>query len=1617
LPTPYLSRLKLEKELEKKAQMLREKKEKCDALMSDVEKYMQILEGRIAIDDYKEQYKKGRELYDMKDMDAAIEVMKSLHSELLSKLKEVYKEDKEKIEKVMEMLSGEDLAKIRADLREGEEYLETSPEKSFEILDSISSRLKVIVEENIGHMKMELEGSLGSIEGFDWVKKEVAEVGDEPTTEALLKLREIRDRAVKKVEEKINMAVKRVNTIVEIAHSAHFNLPIDKSLENKISELMSEGNYAGALRVADEYLASAKKAFEFFYRKLYDIARRIVEEGKAMDIEIDSIMRMLEQSRKKYEEDNFEEAVALIKKSTEEAEKLKVQKVMDTMKKARDIFLQAKSQGIDIEPFLKRMDNARNFLKIGKPKRAYDIILETLDMVERKKNLYEQLKSEIKRIKEIVEDLRKENIVLEGVDESIAKIDAEIEKSPERAEKMVNELRAGIKSSLRDIAQTLYGDIEKLIDLGEKEGLVLEDMRLALRDIKGQITDESYRDAILELRKIEEELYSRTEAYLEDIEKRTSKFEDKDIKAKIEAVKKDLENAELEAAFEKLGEIRERIFEIESKGYIERIKKLRDEVEFLRGAGGNVTEILSYVERAEVALKKKDIVRVEDYISRSEETLKNVESLVAKETFDSAKAIAAAAKRIGVNISAQGILGLLKKAKESIEKGEYHRSIEYSLEAKKKSKELRDKAEHAYSLLVNAAKRVSRIKEMNGKVDELAKLLVEAKKSLEDNDFERVEKLSNECIQKADKIEKKTKIEQMRKEIDSIGKVMSELGLADIYKQKSREFYRKYEDMKYDELPPIGEKVLSELREYVETILTDYIGKIETDIYDAKGKGYNLDINMQDLENAADLFIKRKYMESLYLLKKLENQIAAIYERNERMEELKSEIKKYMDMAVSLGIDTTEYKRRLAELEQEKDLKVAQKKAKKIISDIEGALYKKVRALMVKVEKELDAMRRRGEDITAPENILNKAKDKLKDKKYVESLNLVMNAVGEIEKYEIQKNTAYGILKRLGDKIKVMQNVLPKKIVDEYEYSKKLFLKGLYEQSIERSMKVSEEISEIERILNYIKEKNKQIREMVMRAHHLGMDVRDVIRIFNKAKEEFKNMHYQESLKLVDQCYAEAKLLMIDAMNKYKGAYSRMLSMMKRMHIDDYFKDDIRQMEELFDKGDYDSIKVKLSEMNKALNQKLGELSNEMLKEFAEKKALFKSMHVDAGIDFDKEEMKLREYRAKDFNKFFEYYASLNEKIESYMPKIIRKKVEELKSEFDKYERYGANTEEYHSRLYEIISEMEEKDYNEIFKMLREVENKFRVYIDEYVKTLIERVKKRVSEFSEAKANEYVERMEKLRSVGNYIDAIRVYEEASNFVGRYKVFREDFGKKVEEVKDRLRFALSLGLKVGDLITKLKEIEEHAPEDMERANLELKDLKSEVNKMIDALEPRIEVDIELGEESGGVIKATLGVKNTGDVEAQNVQIHIRGALIADKPIEVLKVDKGAREEVEATLRIGKGNKVSIVAHYNRFDGKEYTYSQEFEVSVEKPKEETKEPKKEKHEEKEKSKEESKGYHIEKAKEKVKCSFCRGTILPAMNLDVVICDNCGAVYHVPCAKRIKKCKVCGQEFKFD
>ncbi|HHE75803.1 MAG TPA: hypothetical protein ENL31_01580 [Candidatus Aciduliprofundum boonei] len=274
-----------------------------------------------------------------------------------------------------------------------------------------------------------------------------------------------------------------------------------------------------------------------------------------------------------------------------------------------------------------------------------------------------------------------------------------------------------------------------------------------------------------------------------------------------------------------------------------------------------------------------------------------------------------------------------------------------------------------------------------------------------------------------------------------------------------------------------------------------------------------------------------------------------------------------------------------------------------------------------------------------------------------------------------------------------------------------------------------------------------------------------------------------------------------------------------------------------------------------------------------------------------------------------------------------------------------------------------------------------------YVNNLVEKVGK----YSKDKAQKFRERMEELIQSGKYEELPAVAKEVDEFIAEYKLNVQDLNRRVRELKGLLVEATKIGYDIREYAKELKEVLSNI-KDIREAIKKVGDIEEKIRKSIEKLEPRLLFSLDIKGKVDNRYQAKINVRNEGDVDAFNVKLVVNGELKTEKPVEINVVKKGNEEIIDVFLLPGKGEEIEIKGEYERFDGKKYRSAERVKIELKK-----------------------KGFHVEKNKSKIKCSFCRGTILPGM--DIVICDNCGAVYHLPCARRAGKCVKCGTLFNFE
>ncbi len=1587
MPSPYLSRIKLEKELEKRARAIKEKRGRSEKLLKSVDEGLELLKNYIDVSKYREEYTKAKKSFEIKDFDKTLSILEPLFNALTQEAQKIFENEEKKISNLLASGKIEDSARIKANMDEAKAKLSSNFVESLKIMENVNSTLLTSLKEVIEKRKLEMLTKISTLEFLQDIKEKI-ESFKGSSLSIIDSLDGIEKEIKRRVRNEVDKKIKEADELIGIAKSAHYTLPVDEERKKDAYSLLESGDFINALKNADEYLSASRDAFKLFFTKLMDISRILIKEGEIMGENMEKPREFLQKAEKLYGEDKLEEAVNLIRKATEEAEKIKLHKVLDIIKVARDKLLEAKSKGIDIAPYLLMIENARNFMKIGKHKRAYDTVVDAINQVERKMNLHTQLKNEIAELKSTLEELRKENIILEGVDEKLSEIEAKVEEDPEEAERMIDDFKKLIKLNLRDIATSLHQDLTSLIAKGEEASIDLRSVEVELDNIEKILEGENYKESIIGLRKIEEELYSIIFDRIKERLKEFEKYDDEKVKEKIGKVQAAIDSGEIEETIESFKELENYVFGIESKKYEELLKDMENQVSFLQNLGEDTSTIEEYIKNARDAMQKRELDVADKYIKEGRTLVDTLSKSIAERAYDAAKEAADKASKIKIDLEKNGIIELLNKAAESLKNKNYADVLKHTAEIKSRIEELKAALVKVKELRERLEKRISTIKEQNLPSKELENMLEEVDKRIDENEFKAAEELIIQALDRAKLIEMEGKLNALKNEIEALGAIMKKFKFREDYLTITQDFFVKYREKKYEGLEELGKEVIEKLKKSLESVFSNYLNRLESMVEELQDLGAKIDSS--PLREGKEQFWAGKIIDAFKTLEYFEDNIKKLHGEKMKLKDIEEHLGVLLTLATSLGINTDTYVSRAKEVEKIEDSGEKMKKLQSLIGEMEKELNEKIEAIIQDVDSELDKMRRMGEDVTAAEGMINRARAAMKERKYKEAFNFTLNAMEEIENLEMQKNTAYGMLKIVEKKITKMKGLLPKEIIEEYKKARSAFLKERYKETIKRAINVSDRLWNIERIIDTIKEKNAEIKIFIQQAKRMGIDMKNVLVALANAKKELQNLQYERALKYVNQAHKEARRAIESVKSAYRAKYEPLVKMIIEFDLREDFLEQMEEIENAFNNNEVSKLEALISALKEGIEKKIRENLDMLMAKFEDIAKFVDSSPLKAKFDFASERKKLESLKSSPAE-FVEYHSKLMERLTAVAKDAVRTHIGKFVERLKEFESFGVNVSDYIERASNLESRVEDMDYKEAMKELKALENNFEVYIEEYFREKIKHTVDLVSKYTKKRAEEYRKRMEDALKNRDYITLVKIADEAMGYVGDYRTKVGTFNKKALDLKELIKHAISLGLNMDEHIKSLKGILS-SPESLDEAIKSMDKLSEEIKRLIDGLKPKLRVSIMDVQKSGDKYLAKLQIKNEGNTEAKNVSITLEGALTTENPIAVTKIGKSSEELLEVLVNEGEGEKIIGKIKYQRFDDKSFEEEFSLEYRVAK-----------------------KGFHVEKNKEKVKCTLCRGTILPG--LDIVVCDNCGAVYHLPCAKRAGKCLKCGTPFKFE
>ncbi len=212
----------------------------------------------------------------------------------------------------------------------------------------------------------------------------------------------------------------------------------------------------------------------------------------------------------------------------------------------------------------------------------------------------------------------------------------------------------------------------------------------------------------------------------------------------------------------------------------------------------------------------------------------------------------------------------------------------------------------------------------------------------------------------------------------------------------------------------------------------------------------------------------------------------------------------------------------------------------------------------------------------------------------------------------------------------------------------------------------------------------------------------------------------------------------------------------------------------------------------------------------------------------------------------------------------------------------------------------------------------------------------------------------------------------------------------EKMEEEEKALMKLTEEIKGYYSAFKEHNVKFDEKYPRTLSEGRELLAKLEKMAETLVPIITSNmVKWNVDESRTLSMSITLKNISPYSAMNVSIEFHGAISRKVDVGTIKAGEVKIIEVDGDIR-DANSPVSMDLIYESISGKIITKSASFDINV-------------------------RGYTVGSAKGSEKCALCRGKIFK--DTEMITCASCGAKYHLQCAKRSGKCKVCGHVFLID
>lgn len=1325
--------------------------------------------------------------------------------------------------------------------------------------------------------------------------------------------------------------------------------------EKKVSQILEKvrthienKDFFIAIREAEEGIKEAENLEKSYARSLVEEGERLI--GALEDVANTSeAKKILNEAKEKLEGGRTEEVFSLYEKLKEILEDVSKSAKERLITEAELDITILERMGEDVRRYEERLEKAKKSGESG----AISEILEVGRLVHEAVRVLltagiEELTSEVEEIKDMGESPEEILEVVEKAKENLEKNNLALAaETVEKGKKAVEETKFNI------VVKAMNPAFSKM-KIANKIGVDISGAEKMLVDARNALKLGEYRKAMELSKKCEDMLDKIMDSY-----KKTT---------------------------EMLSEL-ERLFSEAMK------------------SGGDTSEAKKLLVAVKNAIAKRDYIEAYDLAIKTKESLQKGKLEGIKEKIKSGKQLVELGDSKGLDVVEEDVL--IQEAEKALEEENLEKANEMAEGA---LKDLKKKiTEHLSSAYAEIKDRLTKMKEHIDVSEEL-KTLIKGKKSIEFGDYfsafsmleelkKREEELGRELAEKS--IEK---AKEDAEEIIASGEIDTgklEDALADMLLF--------YNDGKYGEAFEISKNVEKMAQKLAKEQAQKKYNEARNELNKIKNMKEKVDIKElhEKLIEAKAEFKRGNYLDCARIageiVGKIEERVSLYKNAKAALSVAQSAIKK----AKEKGLDTKKYEKNLLKAKEElkkgnydETIKISES-IRDTLKSISGKGDIVARLRMI--EAKIFSAKTIGIEIENADEEMEKIKEAIKENKLEEA-----DRIADV----MEKNIEKIFRESIGKKISVADSLVAdareigidvEKAEENILIAKDALEKGDYIEAYRYAGEAQKIIDEIKSVTKKVAEKIKEAQNRIREAESIRADVRNASIALDRAIEALKSNRSKEAMELVDECLEMVEKSEEEKVRRVIKDFKRMIEKSKKTGMDTSLAENLVHQSE---------NAVENKEYKKALSlvmQSEAELERaELQKDIAEKAMETLRKNIEEarkrGISVEKVVAILnRAEGAADagaYIKSFEYTMNGNEKLRELMDAHDRV-MEEIKA----LENRLTEARENQIEVFEA-SELATKAKSALARgdmisakklmdsALKSLDKALLEHVDDiidyaeakmkYARKMGENVSEAENALKEArkiKDSDPSKALSLANGARSMIDSLGV---DTSFVDRA------YGINFEIMK-----AKRYGLDVNSVEKMLKEAVEMVEKDLEKANEMLSKAGEEIKRMMGQLTPKLELEIkadalEKGEWKGGI----LSVKNSGNAPVKDVHVEITGEVEIEGIKDIGELGKGSTAELPVKIMARKDGEINIEALLTgkrTFDGKEFEFTSEERLKT-----------------KEKAPPQVPPKEVTAEKDE-KCAFCNGKIKAGMKM--VVCGKCGATYHVPCAKRAGKCRVCG------